>query len=120
MKQLRKEYGAYELHDALSTKLSKSELARVEETVINYLSNVNANRDDYYHTFNNDTQEYEIRLDPEQELITNIVAAIFKLEDKIDDPTTSIYDRRRMYGIRAKFIAHLRKIGANLLADSLE
>ena len=119
LKELRKTFGTNELADSLSTKLSDSELKRVENTVIGHLNRQNKDRDDYYYKFNEKTEEFEIRLDEEHELISLIVSAIYKLDSKIDNPSTAPSDRCRMYSIRSKFIAHLRKLGATELADNL-
>ena len=84
------------------------------------MSDLNASgSDDHYYVFNDTTEEFEIRIDQDQTLITQIVSAILKLGDKINRQSTSPSDRRRIYNIRSKFIAHLKKIGATELAENL-
>ena len=119
LKELRTTFGAEELASSLSTKLNSDELNRLEETVITHLTELNSEWDDNYYIFNNETEEFEIRIDQDHELMTQIVYAIYKLDAKIDNPSTAASDRRRMYGIRNKFVNHLRKLGAHKLADHL-
>ena len=119
LKELRTTFGAEELASPLSTKLSSDELNRLEETVLTHLTELNSERDDNYYIFNDETEEFEIRIDQDHELITQIVSAIYKLDAKIDNPSTAASDRRCMYSIRNKFVNHLRKLGAHKLADNL-
>ena len=119
LKELRTTFGAEELASTLSNKLSAGELNRLEDTVITHLTDLNRDRDDNYYVFNDETEEFEIRIDRDHELITQVVSEIYKLDSKIDNPATAPSDRRRMYDIRNKFVNHLRKLGANKLADNL-
>ena len=119
IKELRKTFNAAELASALSNNLSPQKLSRLEDTLVSHLTNLNRERDDNYYIFNNNTKEFEIRIDQDHTIITQIVSAILKLNDKIQNPSNSAYHKRRMYNIRNKFVAHLRKIGANELADNL-
>ena len=119
LKELRTTFGAEELASTLSNKLSAGELNRLEDTVITHLTDLNRDRDDNYYVFNDETEEFEIRIDRDHELITQVVSEIYKLDSKIYNPATAPSDRRRMYGIRNKFLNHLRKLGANKLADNL-
>ena len=119
LKELRTTFGAEELASLLSNKLKADELNRLEDTVVTHLTDLNRDRDDNYYVFNDETEEFEIRIDRDHELIRQVVSAIYKLGSKIDNPATVPSDRRRMYGIRNKFVNHLRKLGANNLADNL-
>ena len=119
IKELRKTFNAAELASALSNNLSPQKLSRLEDTLVSHLTNLNRERDNNYYIFNNNTEEFEIRIDQDHTLITQIVSAILKLNDKIQNPSNSAYQKTRMYNIRNKFVAHLRKIGANELADNL-
>ena len=120
LKELRSTFGAIELASALSNNMSREELSTLEDTVITHLTDLNRDADENYYTFNEDTEEFEIRIDDQDnQLITQVVTTIIKLDSKIENPRTAPSDRRRMYGIRNKFVAHLRKLGANELADSL-
>ena len=120
IKELRKTFGAEELASALSNNLSPDKLSRLEDTVGSHMSNLNASgRDNHYYVFNDTTEEFEIRIDQDHTLITQIVSAILKLDDKINRGSMSPSDKRRMYNIRSKFIAHLKRIGATELAENL-
>ena len=119
LKELRTTFGAEELASSLSNKLSADKLNRLEDTVITHLTHLNRDRDDNYYVFNDETEEFEIRRYSDHELITQVVSAIYKQDSKIDNPATAPSERRRMYGIRNKFVNHLRKLGANKLSDNL-
>ena len=119
IKELRKTFGEEELVSALSNNLSPDELSRLEDTVVSHMGDLNANgSDDHYYVFNNNTEEFEIRIGQDHMLITQILYAILKLDDKINRQSTTTNDRRRMYNIRSKFIAHFKKIGATGLAGN--
>ena len=79
---------------------------------------LNKEGDENYYTFNEETKEFEIRIDQDHQLIRKVVAAVIKLDSNIESPRTAASDRRRMYGIRNRFVAHLRKLGADELADT--
>ena len=119
IKELRKTFGEEELVSALSNNLSPDELSRLEDTVVSHMGDLNENgSDDHYYVFNNNTEEFEIRIGQDHMLITQILYAILKLDDKINRQSTTTNDRRRMYNIRSKFIAHFKKIGATGLAGN--
>ena len=99
--------------------MSSEEFNRLEDTVITHLADLNKDGDKNYYTFNEETEEFETRIDQDHQLIRQVVAAAIKLESKIENPRTAPSDRRHMYSIRNKFVTHLRKLGANELADSL-
>ena len=46
LKELRKTFGANELADSLSTKLTESELKRLEKTALTHLGRLNKDKDD--------------------------------------------------------------------------
>ena len=91
IKELRKIFNAEDLASALSNNLSPQELARPEDTVVSHLTSLNQNRDDNYYIFNDNTEEFEIRIDTDHTLVTQIVSAVLKLDDKIENPATSPY-----------------------------
>ena len=117
--ELRFTYGTKEAAEILDKKLSERERLELEEKIIEIQRNLNQNNDEYYYVFNDDTQEFELRLEQDVQLIHDIVAAILKLNDRIESISTSAVDRRGMTSIREKFLRHLRKLGANTLADNL-
>ena len=118
IKELRKTFGGEELASALSNNLSPDELSRLEDTVVSHVGDLNANgSDDHYYVFSDNTEEFEIRIDQDHMLITQIVSAILKLDNKSNRQSTTPSDRRRMYNTRSKFIAHFKKIGATELAE---
>ena len=118
IKELRKTFGAVEAAEILENKLSKREKQQVEDEIVKVQANLNQDRDDYYYTFNEETNEFELRLDQDIELIQQIVSAILKLDDKVE-LETSASERRKMSNTKNKFIVYLKKLGANTLADAL-
>ena len=99
--------------------MTSKEFNRLKDTVITYLADLIKEGDANYYTFNEETKEFEIRIDQDHQLIRQVVAAVIKLDSKIENPRTTSLDRQHMYSIRNKFVAHLGKLDANELADSL-
>ena len=118
LKELRSIFGAIELASALSNKMISEEFNRLEDATKTHLADLNKGGDENYYTFNEETEEFEIRIDQNHQLIRQVVAAVIKLDSKIENSRTVASDRRSMYGIRNKFVAHLRKLGADELADT--
>ena len=119
LKELRSTFGAHELASALSNNMTSEEFNGLKDTAITYLADLNKEGDANYYTFNEETKEFEIRIDQDHQLTRQAVAGVIKLDSKIENPRTTSLDRRRMYSIRNKFAVHLGKLGANELADSL-
>ena len=84
IKELNK-LGEFELASVLSAKLSKAEKDELEQTIVNYQGPDN---DTYYHTFDDETDEFAIMQDNDQQLKTQIVFAILVLDSKIDRSST--------------------------------
>ena len=120
IKELRKNYGANEAVDVLEKKLSPSEKAELEEKIIQMQNKLSLESDKYYFDFNEDTQEYELRLIENDELIHDIVAIVLKLTDKIENVNTSQTERFESMIAKENFLHYLRKKGATELADGLQ
>ena len=120
IKELRKTFGVYEAADLLENKLTKKEKREAEDEIIRIQEELNQDRDDYYNTFNEETDEFELRLGQDIDLIQQIVSVILKPDNKIELEDGSASNRREIYRIRNKFIEQLRRLGVNTLADSLE
>ena len=95
IKELRKNYGANEVADVLETKPSPSEKAELEEKMIQMQNKLNLESDKYYFDFNEETQEYELRLIENDELMHDIVAIVLKLTDKIEHVNTSQTEKQK-------------------------
>ena len=107
LKELIAHYRANALADVLSKRLSEVERPELEEKIIEIQNRLNKDNDDYYYVFNEDTQEFELRLEQDLQLIHDIVAAILKLSDKTENTNTPAVDRRGMSSLRQKFLRHL-------------
>ena len=96
IQKLRSAYSAKEAADVLDKKLSEQEKAELEERIIEIQNNLNQGNDEYYYFFNEDTQEFELRLEEDVQLIYDIVAIVLKLTDKIENintPQTEMLER---------------------------
>ena len=120
IKELRKNYDANEAADVLENKLSPSEKAELEEKIIQMQNDLNLESDKYYFDFNEDSQEYELRLIENDQLMHDIVAIVLKLTKKIENVNTSQTERLESMIAKEKFLRYLRNKGATELADSLE
>ena len=81
---------------------------------------LNLESDKYYFDFNEDTQEYELRLIENDELMHDLVAIVLKLTNKIENLNTSQTERLESMIAKKKFLRYLRNKGATELADGLE
>ena len=109
IKELNK-LGEFELASVLSIKLSKA------QAIVNYQGPDNHT---YYHTFDDETDEFAIIQDNDQQLKTQIVFAILVLDSKIDRSSTSSADKQHMKTIKSHFIKKLRELVEKELADNL-
>ena len=82
IKELRKTYNARAAADVLEKKLSESEKKELEEEIARIMTKLNSESDRYYFVFNENTQEYEIRLEENDFLLHDVVAALIKLTRK--------------------------------------
>ena len=63
IKELEKTYGSKTLAKKLKEKLTEEQKKEVEERIFQLQSELNKDDDKYYYDYNEDTEEYEIRLD---------------------------------------------------------
>ena len=64
---------------------------------------LNLESDKYYFDFNEDTQEYELRLIENDELMHDLVAIVLKLTNKIENLNTSQTERLESMIAKKKF-----------------
>ena len=72
LKELRSTFGAHELASALPNNTTSKEFNRIEDTVITYLADLDKEGDKNYYTFNEETEEFEIRIDQDHQLIRQL------------------------------------------------
>ena len=79
---------------------------------------LNKDSHEYYHILNEETGQFELRLDQDIDLMHQIVGAIIKLDEKFELERSKNIKRinRRL---KRKFIAKLKELGAKDLADLL-
>ena len=63
IKELEKTYGAKAAANLLEKRLTKQEKKEVEEEIIKMQGELNRDRYDYYYVFNEDNNEFELRLE---------------------------------------------------------
>ena len=88
--------------------------------MIQMQNKLNLESDKYYVDFNEDTQEYELRLIEEDQLMHDIVAIVLKLTNKIKDVNTSQTESLESMIGKEKLLRYLKKKGATELADGLQ
>ena len=118
IKELRKTYNANVFADVLDKKLSESEKKELEDQVIEILGKLNEEKDIYFHEFNEDTQEFEIKLDSNIR-INAIVFAVMKLDRIINDVNTPQTQMLELMIEKESLLRWLTSKGAKGLADSL-
>ena len=118
IKELEKTYGAKVAANLLEKRMTLEEKKEIEEEIIRMQTELNKDRDEYYHIFNKETGEFELRLDQDIDLMHQIVGAIIKLDEKYEIERTE-NNKRINRRLKKKFIAKLRELGADDLADSL-
>ena len=65
--------------------------------------------------FNENTQEFELRLEEDVQLIHNIVAIVLKLTDKIENINTPQTEMLESLIAKEKFLRYLKRKGATEL-----
>ena len=119
IKESEKTYGSRTLARTLKEKLTEEQKKEAEENIIQLQNELNKDDDKYYYDYNEDNEEYKLRLDRGGDVIRKIVAAILRT-DKLMSESTSRSERRSLQKVRGALILYLRRIQANTLADALE
>ena len=119
IKELEKTYGSKTLARTLKKKLTEEQKKEAEERIFQLQSELNKDDDKYYYDYNEDTEEYELRLDSGEDVIRKIVAAILKT-DKLMSETTSRSEKRTFKKVKDALILYLRRVRSNTSADALE
>ena len=73
---------------------------------IDLQNQLNKDEDKHYHEFNEDTNEYELRLDSGGDIANKITAVILKTDDEIEK-TTSRSKKRKLHKVKAALILYL-------------
>ena len=118
IKELRKTYNAHAVADVLEKKLSESEKKELEEEIVRIMTKLNSESDRYYFVFNENTQEYEIRLEENDFLLHDVVAALIKLTSKIENVNTPQTEMLESMIEREQLLRWLESKGATELANS--
>ena len=118
IKELEKTYRAKVAANLPEKRMTLGEKKEIEEEIVKMQAELNKDRDEYFHIFNEETGEFELRLDQDVDLMHQIVGAIIKLDEKYE-LERSENNKRINRRLKRKFIATLKELGAKDLADSL-
>ena len=119
LKELDKMYGDATIARILKDKLTDQQKKEAEEKIIEQQKQLNKDEDKYYYNFNEDTDEYELRLDSGGEISRKITAAILKTDEKIES-STSRSEKRTLHKVKSALILCLERVGMISLAEALE
>ena len=117
IKELEKTYGTKVAANLLEKRMTLDEKKEIEEEIVRMQAELNKDKDEYYHIFNEETGEFEVKLDQDIDLMHQIVGAIIKIDEKYE-LERSENNKRINRRIKRKFIAKLNKLGVKDLADS--
>ena len=119
IKELRKTYNAHSAADVLDKKLSESKKKELEEEIVKIMRKLNSENDRYYFELNEETQEYEIRLEENNLLLHDVVASIIKITNKIEDVNTPQTEILESMIEKESLLRWSKSKGADELAEEL-
>ena len=105
----------------MADKKTSQEIIDLENDVVEVESELNSAGDSWFHSYNPDTEEYEIRKDdPQASAISQkITDAILRTEDRLRT-ATSAQKIRGLRKVKSSLILYLKLVGMKELAESLE
>ena len=83
------------------------------------MTKLNSENDRYYFEFNEETQEYEIRVEENNFLLHDVVAAIIKITNKIEDVNMPQTEMLESMIEKESLLRWLKSKGADELAEGL-
>ena len=103
----------------MADKKTSQEITDLENDVVEVESELNSAGDSWFHSYNPDTEEYEIRKDdPQASAISQkITDAILRTEDRLRTATSA---QRGLRKVKSSLILYLKLVGMKELAESLE
>ena len=121
LKFMEEYYGMKTLPSVMADKKTSKDISELENEVINLEQELNSAGDEWFHTYNQETEECEINRDDTQasDIARKITDAILRTEDQLKT-TTSAQQIRGLKKVKASLILYLRLVGMNELADALE
>ena len=121
LKFLEQYYGLKTLPRVVADKKTSQEIIDLENEVVEVESELNSAGDNFFHIYNPETQEYEIRKDNPQAsaVAQKITDAILRTDDRLRI-ATSAQQIRGLRKVRKSLILYLKLVGMQELAESLE
>ena len=105
----------------MADKKTSQEIIDLENEVVEVESKLNSAGGNFFHIYNPETQEYEIRKDNPQAsaVAQKITDAILRTDDRLRT-ATSAQQIRGLRKIRKSLMLYLKLVGMQELAESLE
>ena len=121
LKFLEEYYGLKTLPRVMADKKTNKEIIDLEDDVIEVEKQLNSAGDNFFHIYNPETQEYEIRKDNPQAsaIAQKITDAILRTDDRLRTATSG-QQIRGLRKVRKSLILYLKLVGMTELAESLE
>ena len=118
---LEEYYGLKTLPRVMADKKTSQEIIDLEDDVIEVEKQLNSAGDNFFHIYNSDTQEYEIRKDNPQAsaVAQKITDAILRTDDRLRT-AKSAQKIRGLRKVRKSLILYLKLVGMKELAKSFE
>ena len=114
-------YGMKTLPRVMADKKTSKDITELENEVINVEQDLNSAGDNWYHSYNSETEEYEIRPDDSQasDIARRITNAIIRTDKQLKT-TISVQQIRGLKKVKASLILCLRLVGMKELADAFD
>ena len=121
LKFLEEYYGLKTLPRVMADKKTNQEIIDLEDDVIEVEKQLNSAGDNFFHIYNPETQEYEIRKDNPQAsaIAQKITDAILRTDDRLRTATSG-QQIRGLRKVRKSLILYLKLVGMAELAESLD
>ena len=118
---LEEYYGLKTPPRVMADKKTNQEIIDLEDDVIEVEKQLNSAGDNFFHIYNPETQEYEIRKDNPQAsaIAQKITDAILRTDDRLRT-ATSEQQIRGLRKVRKSLILYLKLVGMTELAESLD
>ena len=121
LKFMEEYYGLKTLRRVMADKKTSQEIIDLEDDVVEVENQLNSAGDKFFHIYNPETQEYEIRKDNPQAsaVAQKITDAILRTDDRLRT-ATSAQQIRGLRKVRKSLILYLKLVGIQELPESLE
>ena len=117
---LNDHYGYLTLSRVFLDKMSLEKKRELEEQIYNLQQNLNANSDDWFYIFNNQTEEFELlKEDQSGDIARRITQAILRTNKALENARTG-KEKRGLLKVKAALITYLKRVGMLDQAKALD